>query len=97
MAKEYIEREAVLELLYDADAITMRGAKLLNQFPAADVVPAVHGKWVMLSYDEALCSCCGYVRGTDFDSTREARERWAELPPYCEQCGAKMDGGANGG
>lgn len=33
------------------------------------------------------------VRNTPFDSTREARERWGELPPYCEMCGAKMDGG----
>jgi len=71
MAKEYIEREAVLELLYDADAITMRGAKLLNQFPAADVVPreqytkllkaafAMH-EWIFLNTadeEEAYAEC----------------------------------------
>lgn len=35
---EYIEREAVRNALYDADAITMKGVAILNQFPAADVV-----------------------------------------------------------
>ena len=28
---EYIEREALRDTLYDADAITMRGVKILNQ------------------------------------------------------------------
>jgi len=35
---EYIDREAVRDALYDADAITMRGVEILNQYPAADVV-----------------------------------------------------------
>jgi len=35
---EYIERKAVRDALYDADAITMRGVEILNQYPAADVV-----------------------------------------------------------
>ena len=39
---EYIEREALRDALYDADAITMNGVKILNQFPAADVAPVVH-------------------------------------------------------
>ena len=43
---EYIEREALRDALYDADAITMNGVKILNQFPAADVDPVRHGKWL---------------------------------------------------
>ena len=49
---EYIEREAVRNELYDADAITMSGVAILNTFPAADVVEVVrckdcrHGKLV---------------------------------------------------
>lgn len=30
---EYIERTALRDALYDADAITMQGVKILNQFP----------------------------------------------------------------
>ena len=34
---EYIDREAIRNRLYDADAITMNGVAILNNFPAADV------------------------------------------------------------
>lgn len=67
----------------------------LADVPAADVRPVVRAKWSMLSYDEAVCTCCGYNRNTPFNSTREAREHWGELPPYCEMCSAQMDGGVN--
>ena len=43
---EYIERKAIRDALYDADAITMSGVKILNQFPAADVAPVRHGRWL---------------------------------------------------
>ena len=42
---DYIKREALRDALYDADAITMNGVKILNQFPAADVEPVRHGRW----------------------------------------------------
>lgn len=38
---EYIERVEVRNALYEADAITMKGVAILNQFPAADVAPVV--------------------------------------------------------
>ena len=38
----YIEREALRDALYEADAITMKGVAIINQFPAADVAPVVH-------------------------------------------------------
>ena len=38
---EYIERKAIRDALYDADAITMSGVKILNQFPAVDAVEVV--------------------------------------------------------
>lgn len=38
---EYICREAARNALYEADAITMKGVAILNQFPAADVVEVV--------------------------------------------------------
>ena len=84
---EYIKREALRDALYDADAITMNGVKILNKFPAADVEPVKHGRWepvlegvwnlptpVLVGW---RCSQCG----------RTGQEK----EPYCN-CGAKMDG-----
>jgi hypothetical protein len=38
---DYINREAVRNELYDADAITMKGVAILNNFPSSDVVEVV--------------------------------------------------------
>ena len=38
---DYINREAVRNELYDADAITMKGVAILNNFPSANVVEVV--------------------------------------------------------
>ena len=89
---EYIERKAIRDALYDADAITMSGVKILNQFPVADAAPVRHGRWV-----DNHCTACGMMPMGD--------EMWKNLgfePPlferfmdYCPSCGAKMDGGAD--
>ena len=41
MAKGYIDREEAVNALYEADAITMQGVKILNQLQIADVVEVV--------------------------------------------------------
>ena len=93
---EYIERKAVRDTLYDADAITMSGVKILNQFPGADVAPVRHGRWVKI-YENGepkveqhqvgvFCSKCMNV----------PKDRFTESD-YCPNCGAKMDGGAGNG
>ena len=41
---EHVDRFALRDALYDADAITMRGVKIINQFPTA--VDAVPGRWI---------------------------------------------------
>lgn len=81
---EYIERKAIRDALYDADAITMSGVKILNQFPAADVVPVRHGRWID---GDPYCPICrkDKFRGLDADI-------WSDWQPdYCPNCGAKMD------
>lgn len=94
---EYIERGAAYKFMFDipnpngAGEIEVVSVDDLESIPAADVVPVRHGRWDMLSYDEAVCTCCGYDRDTPFESTKEARERWGELPPFCEMCGARME------
>ena len=81
---EYIDREALRDALYDADAITMEGVKILNQFPAADVEPVMHGRWVSNGIQDSVlskCSLCGIMYGSSSFN-------------YCPNCGSKMDGGA---
>ena len=65
---------------------------IIDDFPAADVAPVVHGRWEHSRYEDCSeqfelvkCSQCNheayamafYVRGGN----------------YCPNCGAKMDGG----
>lgn len=49
--------------------------------------PMVHGRWVHLGGDEWCCSACGFVITTEGSWDKPTKK-------YCEDCGAKMDGGA---
>lgn len=85
---EYIERKALRDTLYDADAITMSGVKILNQFPVADVAPVRHGRWVSVPHKLArICSVCNR------DEPYKFADIDADVYDYCPSCGAKMDGG----
>ena len=89
---EYIERKALRDTLYDADAITMSGVKILNQFPGADVAPVRHGRWVSVPYKLArVCSACNR------DEPYKFADIDTDVYDYCPNCGAKMDGGAGNG
>ena len=89
---EYIERKALRDTLYDADAITMSGVKILDQFPSADVAPVRHGRWVSVPHKLArVCSVCNR------DEPYKFADIDADVYDYCPNCGAKMDGGANNG
>ena len=82
---EYIEREALRDTLYDADAITMSGVKILNQFPAADVAPVRHGRWVEKEkYTFGIMCDCSLCENRILDNGHP----WN----YCPNCGAKMGG-----
>ena len=87
---EYISREAVRNALYEADAITMKGVAILNQFPAADVAPVRHGRWeqVEIIHVEDL-------KEEDKDCISIASI--TESVRYCSNCGSKMDGGQDDG
>lgn len=63
---------------------------ILDKLPAADVAEVVHGEWIIT--EEILetireCSCCHcktyYPKPLNFNVRKS---------PYCEDCGAKMDG-----
>ena len=67
----------------------LQAAKVLREVsdaPAADVAPVVHGQWGHLGGDEWLCTACGFVITTEGSWDKPTKK-------YCEDCGAKMDGG----
>ena len=93
---EYIEREALRDALYDADAITMSGVKILNQFPAADVAPVRHGKWISLTEcanEGVYCSICKKKIWQSDYARCSKKSRNKLRSNYCPNCSAKMDGG----
>lgn len=57
---EYIDREALRNALYEADAITMKGVEIINNFPAVDVVEVVRCKDCRMYVDnkEAFVKYC---------------------------------------
>lgn len=59
-------------------------AHLIDEIPAADVVPVVHGRW---ENGNPICPVCGEDKFKDLDA-----DIWCDwLPPFCPNCGAKMD------
>ena len=91
---EYIEREALLReierrerLMVGDKTISVDALKrfLLNR-PAADVAPVVRTRWAHLGGDEWCCPVCGFVLTTEGSWDKPTKK-------YCEDCGAKMDGG----
>ena len=51
-------------------------------------VPVAHGRWAHLGGDEWCCPVCGFVITTEGSWDKPTKK-------YCEDCGAKMDGGAD--
>ena len=91
---EYIERKDLLELYRMDDPILNENGHVpllvirqnIMDIPAADVAPVVHGRWTHLGGDEWCCSACGFVITTEGSWYKPTKK-------YCEDCGAKMDGG----
>lgn len=98
---EYIEREALeialnhrLSFLIaensEYDHYTSgyeEAVDTVEDFPsAADVAPVVHSRWAHIGGDEWCCPACGFVITTEGSWDKPTKK-------YCENCGAKMDGG----
>lgn len=90
MAKEYIEREALLERFNYNGPMNLPPKEYyreaVTKFPAADVAPVVHGEWIpIVNYfhgkpnGQYYCSVCHRVENIK--------------GIYCRLCGARMDGG----
>ena len=94
---EYIEREEIRRAYekltrsyvngnpYIAD---WRFDEMIEELPAADVAPVVHGRW---EPGNPICPVCGGNKFKDLDA-----DIWCDwLPDLCPNCGAKMDGELN--
>ena len=63
----------------------------IDDMPAADVAEVRHGEWVFKFY-------CGNMSGYDYGMNcsvcgKPTHRQFAEkMPPFCPNCGAKMDG-----
>lgn len=85
MAK-YIEQSAAIEAVKHAWAKGLEPSQYIEALPAADVAPVVHTRWAHLGGDEWCCPVCGFVITTEGSWDKPTKK-------YCEDCGAKMDGG----
>lgn len=88
---EYIEREAAIRVVNGQSSLTMTRRSLIDsisKLPAADVAPVVHTRWAHLGGDEWCCPVCGFAITTEGSWDKPTKK-------YCEDCGAKMDGGAD--
>jgi uncharacterized CHY-type Zn-finger protein len=74
-----------------------KAIEAIEDYPAADVAPVVHGKWVEPSYKRKKAGICG---STDAMAgkcrcsvCRHEEPVFEEYPKYnyCPYCGAKMD------
>lgn len=68
------------------DKTDIRNAKDERFVEGAALLPEAHGRWEHLDGDEWICTACGHVISTEGSWDFPAAK-------YCEECGARMDGG----
>lgn len=101
---ELIDRQALVKQMketYCTDCENYNGIKCracwiddaigtVDDAPAVDAAPVVHGRWVKrtaIVFDDEMV---GY-------RCSECKTTWDAETDYCPHCGAKMDGGAEDG
>ena len=85
MAKEYIERNGLLEWAREFYPEQKVFASAVINAPTADVQEVRHGKWLPTSHpDQKRCSVCDVI---SFIAVYPCINK----ADYCPHCGAKMD------
>ena len=95
---DLISRKALLEKAWEADTqcgyVQVVDVGDIEDAPAVDAAPVVHGRWVAMHYEGGIldgancerCSNCGWDRFFDEPEIKSVFR-------YCPKCGALMDGG----
>ena len=83
--RSYIRKMAMFEMAYTMETETDAAVvlRMIDDAPAADVAPVVHGRWIDAGRGIKACSNCNHG----------IKEHMACANHYCPNCGAKMDGG----
>lgn len=89
---EYIERNTAKSFLGFGVGTIVSAAEALDQVPAADVAPVVHGRWIRPHWkNNNYCCDCSECGGEAMH--RDYQWHKNGVYPICPNCGAKMDGG----
>ena len=85
---DYIERNKAKSYLAFGIGTVVPASEALDQVPAADVIPVIHGQW---KWDTQDIYCC-----TNCNEKVHVKEVMG-IPDwkYCPNCGAKMNEGKN--
>ena len=88
--RSYIRKMAMFEMAYTMETETDAAVvlRMIDDAPAADVAPVVHGRWEWLGPNGLVTGCmCGTC------SACKVRSKYIVNTMLCPNCGAKMDGG----
>lgn len=91
---EHIEREALLSafVLADCPFTDFEDAfEMVQNAPTADVVPVVHGKWILRGKWLRCSQCDEKALLKETGGTGGFHEYEQVRSDYCPNCGAKMD------
>ena len=103
---EYIEREATIKRIKEVYCVgcnsyngvrcracgTGDAIDMIEDAPAADVAPVVHGRWIRPHWkNNNYCCDCSECGGEAMH--RDYQWNKNGVYPICPNCGAKMDGG----
>ena len=64
--------------------------QIIDAQPQVKSAPVIHARWEHLGGDEWCCTACGNVITTEGSWEKPTKK-------YCDECGAKMDGGNEDG
>lgn len=102
--RSYIRKMAMFEMAYTMETETDAAVvlRMIDDAPAADVAPVVHGRWEWFDEDTGT-PLTGYEREWDWRCSRCKHELpddyddpdYRPMLDYCPNCGARMDGGDN--
>lgn len=81
----------MIKAVYDVSAHFTHGEKPdAIRVNGVDFEPVRHGRWQSIIGSMMTCPYCGI--SIDVNITDSYFDNYTELPNYCPNCGAKMDG-----